>query len=109
MRARSRSDQSESGLMPNEWVGRGNHPAVIHREEHMSIEQTTIRSLRFAIGSVLAFAAGVAGAQQAPATSSDSLEEIVVTGSQIRLPDPFAGGQVAEGGRAGILGNLDNL
>jgi iron complex outermembrane receptor protein len=91
---------------------RGNHPAVIHREEHMSIEQTTIRSLRFAIGSVLALAASVAMAQQTPTagnTSSDGLEEVVVTGSQIRLPDPFAGGQVAMGGRAGILGNLDNL
>ncbi|HEX6571407.1 MAG TPA: TonB-dependent receptor, partial [Steroidobacteraceae bacterium] len=27
----------------------------------------------------------------------------------IRLPDPFAGGQVAQGGRAGILGNLETL
>ncbi|WP_434082619.1 TonB-dependent receptor [Brevundimonas fontaquae] len=34
------------------------------------------------------------------------LGEIVVTGSQVRLPAPAAGGQVARGGRVGLLGNL---
>ena len=39
------------------------------------------------------------------------IEEIVVIGeaSQVRLMDPFAGGQVARGQRTGLLGNLDFL
>lgn len=35
------------------------------------------------------------------------VEEVVVTGSQVRLPPPYAGGQVATGGRVGLLGALD--
>jgi iron complex outermembrane receptor protein len=66
------------------------------------------RSLSLAVGCILALGAHAAAAQQGN-TTADGLEEIVVTGSQIRLPDPFAGGQVAEGGRAGILGNLTTL
>jgi iron complex outermembrane receptor protein len=63
------------------------------------------RSLRLTVGCILALASTVAGAQQA----SGKLEEIIVEGSQIRLPPPYAGGQVASGGRAGILGNMDML
>ncbi|MGQ0835413.1 MAG: TonB-dependent receptor [Gammaproteobacteria bacterium] len=37
----------------------------------------------------------------------DALEEVLVTASQVRLLGEFAGGQVARGGRAGLLGNLD--
>lgn len=37
----------------------------------------------------------------------DALEEVVITASQVQLPGEFAGGQVARGGRAGLLGNLD--
>ncbi len=49
-------------------------------------------------------------AQQASSTSGSSeLEEIIVYGSQITLPPAYAGGQVATGGRAGILGNLDTM
>jgi iron complex outermembrane receptor protein len=55
----------------------------------------------------LALASGMAAAQQTAGTGE--LEEIVVTGSQIRLPEPYAGGQVAQGGRVGILGNLELL
>ncbi|HEX5648480.1 MAG TPA: TonB-dependent receptor, partial [Steroidobacteraceae bacterium] len=73
----------------------------------MSSGTLTTRNLRLAIGCVLALASTAGSAQQA--ASDQELEEIVVTGSQIRLPDPFAGGQVAEGGRAGILGNLTTL
>jgi iron complex outermembrane receptor protein len=73
----------------------------------MSIGNHTTCSLRFAIGCALALATTVGSAQQAG--SDQELEEIIVTGSQIRLPDPFAGGQVAQGGRAGILGNLETL
>ena len=43
-------------------------------------------------------------AQQAAAPAE--LGEIVVTGSQVRLTAPAAGGQVARGGRVGLLGNL---
>ena len=74
----------------------------------MSSGTLKTRNLRLAIGCVLALASTAGSAQEA-ATSDQELEEIVVTGSQIRLPDPFAGGQVAEGGRAGILGNLTTL
>jgi iron complex outermembrane receptor protein len=73
----------------------------------MSIGNHTTCSLRLAIGCALALASTVGSAQQAG--SDQELEEIIVTGSQIRLPDPFAGGQVAQGGRAGILGNLETL
>jgi iron complex outermembrane receptor protein len=67
-------------------------------------------SLRLTVGCILALASSVALAQQAgTGTTSTELEEVIVTGSQIRLPEPFAGGQVAEGGRAGILGNLETL
>lgn len=41
-------------------------------------------------------------AQQAAAPAE--LGEIVVTGSQVRLTAPAAGGQVARGGRIGLLG-----
>ena len=73
----------------------------------MSSGTHTTRSLRFAIGCTLALASTVGSAQQA--APEQELEEIVVEGSQIRLPPPFAGGQVATGGRAGILGNMDML
>ncbi|WP_439897215.1 TonB-dependent receptor [Brevundimonas vesicularis] len=43
-------------------------------------------------------------AQQAMAPAE--LGEIVVKGSQVRLTAPAAGGQVARGGRIGLLGNL---
>ena len=52
----------------------------------------------------LALSSGAAIAQE-----NTELEEIIVTGSQILLPGSFTGGQVAEGGRAGILGNLETL
>jgi iron complex outermembrane recepter protein len=73
----------------------------------MATARITNRSLHLAVGCTLALAAGVAAAQQA--STSGELEEIIVEGSQIRLPPPYAGGQVASGGRAGILGNMDML
>ena len=72
----------------------------------MSMKRNVVLSAAcaFALGST------VASAQQASSASgSDELEEVVVYGSQITLPPVFAGGQVATGGRAGILGNLDSL
>lgn len=66
--------------------------------------------------SLTAVAAALAvGTTHIPSVAKDAppedvpLEEIVITGSQILLPEPIAGGQVARGGRAGILGNLDLL
>lgn len=50
--------------------------------------------------------AGPALARQAEPTSVDA---VVVTGSQVRLPPPYAGGQVAEGARVGLLGALDTM
>lgn len=37
----------------------------------------------------------------------EAVDEIVVVGSQVSLTRAYAGGQVARGGRAGLLGNLD--
>ncbi|SEA90672.1 TonB-dependent receptor [Rubrimonas cliftonensis] len=51
-------------------------------------------------GFVICLAAGVAA-------QPIVLDQIVVEGSQVELAEPFAGGQVATGGRAGLLGNLD--
>lgn len=73
--------------------------------------------------SVLSAAIGIAGlglaglfaggalAQAQSAEDDGDLEQVVVTadGSQVVLPDAYAGGQVARGGRAGILGNLDMM
>jgi iron complex outermembrane receptor protein len=63
---------------------------------------------RFACAaSLLALAvAAPALAQEAPSAPAE-LDEIVVTGSQVRLTSAYAGGQVARGGRVGLLGNLD--
>lgn len=50
-------------------------------------------------------------AASAQDADSNAIDEIVVYGeaSQVELTDPYAGGQVARGGRAGLLGNLDFL
>ncbi|WP_374513316.1 TonB-dependent receptor [Brevundimonas sp.] len=48
-----------------------------------------------------------APAQAQEAEVATELGEIVVTGSQVRLPPPHAGGQVATGGRVGLFGALD--
>ncbi len=45
-------------------------------------------------------------AQEAELQAAD-LGEVVVTGSQVRLPPAYAGGQVATGGRVGLFGALD--
>lgn len=58
---------------------------------------------------LFAIAWQTARANDAVPTVDDTLEEIVViaNGSQYELTADFAGGQVARGGRAGFLGNLD--
>lgn len=40
-------------------------------------------------------------------SANDNIERIEVQGSQVTLNGEYPGGQVARGGRAGILGNLD--
>ena len=35
------------------------------------------------------------------------VQELIITGSQVRLPAAYAGGQVARGGRVGLFGALD--
>lgn len=63
---------------------------------------------------VFAFPVGVV-AQEATedeaVRAAEALENVVVIGdaSQVDLPGRFAGGQVARGGRAGLLGNLDYM
>jgi iron complex outermembrane receptor protein len=52
----------------------------------------------------LVLAAGAASAQAAP---EGDVEAVVVTGSQVELPRPYEGGQVATGGRVGMFGALD--
>ncbi|MAK71972.1 MAG: TonB-dependent siderophore receptor [Idiomarinaceae bacterium] len=49
--------------------------------------------------------------QSTTETADDSvaIERIKVDGSQVQLNDVYPGGQVARGGRAGILGNLDMM
>lgn len=47
-----------------------------------------------------------AAAQEAEERTTE-LGEVVVTGSQVRLPPAHAGGQVATGGRVGLFGALD--
>lgn len=54
----------------------------------------------------------VAGAQASGEGEAEArLDTVIVTGeaSQVELTEAFAGGQVARGGRAGLLGNLDFL
>lgn len=43
--------------------------------------------------------------------STERIEEMVITadGSQVLLPEAYAGGQVARGGRVGVFGNLDMM
>lgn len=56
--------------------------------------------------------AATALSQESPQPDQERvLEAVIVTGngSQVELPDAYAGGQVARGGRAGLLGNLDFL
>lgn len=57
-----------------------------------------------ALGLVLS--AGAAAAQDTPETD---VEEVVITGSQVTLPNAYEGGQVARGGRVGMFGALDNM
>ena len=51
----------------------------------------------------------LAGAAQAQTTRTDQLDEVIVTGSQVRIAAPYEGGQVARGARVGLFGTLGQL
>lgn len=63
------------------------------------------------IASVSVSVLGPVAAAQESGDAEARLDSVVVTGeaSQVELTEEFAGGQVARGGRAGLLGNLDFL
>jgi len=76
----------------------------------MRSQSSSSRNAALGAAVALALAAGQAAAQQSGSQAVPvELEEIIVTGSQITLPPEYAGGQVARGGRAGILGNVDMM
>lgn len=67
--------------------------------------------LAVAVSSIISLSALPAIAQNETNELSDAekIERIKVTSSQVTLNDEYPGGQVARGGRAGILGNLDMM
>lgn len=69
---------------------------------------STIKTFFLSSAAACSLTAATAGAAVA---QEENIDEIVVygDGSQIQLTNPYAGGQVARGGRAGLLGNLDFL
>lgn len=55
------------------------------------------------VGAILACSSGcIARVQRAIAGKSTPLEEMVVTGSRLQLPDRCVGGQIARGVPAGV-------
>lgn len=68
---------------------------------------TALRRLALSTAAFVAILSPAAAQENA----GEATDTIVVVGdaSQVRLTDPYAGGQVARGGRAGLLGNLDFL
>ena len=63
--------------------------------------------LLFSASVLVLAAAGPTLAQEAE--PAHQVEDVVVTGSQVRLPPPSPGGQVATGGRVGLFGALDAM
>jgi iron complex outermembrane recepter protein len=51
----------------------------------------------------------LAAPAMAQQTGSSELDEVLVTGSQVTLTSPYAGGQVARGGRVGLFGALNAM
>lgn len=51
----------------------------------------------------------LADAAQAQTQNESQLEEVIVTGSQVRISAPYVGGQVARGARVGMFGTLGQL
>jgi iron complex outermembrane receptor protein len=67
--------------------------------------------LAIAVSSIFTLSALPVAAQEDDTTDSSAapVERIQVVGSQVTLNDEYPGGQVARGGRAGILGNIDMM
>jgi iron complex outermembrane receptor protein len=66
--------------------------------------------LTIAVAGMVAILSTALAQESAPdAEAARQIEEVVVFGSQVALPGVYAGGQVARGARAGLLGNLDFL
>ncbi|MAN52597.1 MULTISPECIES: TonB-dependent receptor [unclassified Marinimicrobium] len=61
--------------------------------------------------SLLISASALCSPSLAQTGSTERIEEMVITadGSQVLLPEAYAGGQVARGGRVGVFGNLDMM
>jgi iron complex outermembrane receptor protein len=81
-----------------------------HRLQGFAARAASLRTARFHArpyrllgGGILAAAIGCMPVAQA----AETIEEVVVVGSQVVLPESYAGGQVARGGRVGLFGNLD--
>lgn len=83
-------------------------PSATGRLRETRAGRCRARKLLRAVFSALA---GLSAAVAAAAADSQpgELEEIVVYASQVTLPDAYAGGQVARGWRAGMLGNIDMM
>ncbi|WP_049723071.1 TonB-dependent receptor [Gilvimarinus polysaccharolyticus] len=75
----------------------------------MKISQKLLAAL-LASGTPLAIAQD-SNVDATQSSTEPAMEEMVVTGqrSQVELLEEYSGGQVARGGRAGLLGNLDFL
>ncbi|WP_250464790.1 TonB-dependent receptor [Microbulbifer litoralis] len=86
-------------------------PSLKDRAEVSFTSSVLSAAIRIAGLGLAGLFAGGALAQAQSAEDDGDLEQVVVTadGSQVVLPDAYAGGQVARGGRAGILGNLDMM
>ncbi|KAK0341394.1 hypothetical protein LTR94_026541, partial [Friedmanniomyces endolithicus] len=90
-------------MQSQQGVTRRNPPAF----ENML--QAMVRSSRRFACAVSLLALCVAAPAVAQEAKPTVLDEIVVTGSQVRLPGAAPGGQVARGGRVGLFGSLDNM
>jgi iron complex outermembrane receptor protein len=79
----------------------------------LTMSTTTFPLRRVTIAAALALRSLAVLAQAPPANGGDTLSTVTVEASADAsaegLTKPFAGGQVARGGRLGILGNQDNM
>ncbi len=84
-------------------------PRATTRKTVSSIRSLTLRALIASAAS--GYLAGAAASALAQEHNGQSIEEVVVigSGSQVELPEAYAGGQVARGGRVGVFGNLDMM
>ncbi|WP_374600123.1 TonB-dependent receptor [Brevundimonas sp.] len=65
-----------------------------------------LRTLLLASSAALVLASQAQAQAQAQDAEVTQIDDVIVTGSQVTLTSPYAGGQVARGGRVGLFGNL---